>query len=145
MTFASTSFMIRSKPRRNGSSWPVRVIWPSAKMHAISPLLMVSVASRSERIMSRGRSWEEIGIARITLAIGLINRVFPDADFDESVDAYLEGLVEKSRSALTLMKSLLYQTDGMTLEKAIEAGVQMNALSRTTQDAKNGFAAFLKK
>ncbi len=78
-------------------------------------------------------------------AIGLINRVFPDADFEASVDAYLEGLVEKSPSALTLLKSLLFQTDAMPLEKAIEAGVQVNALSRTTEDAKKGFAGFLKK
>jgi methylglutaconyl-CoA hydratase len=78
-------------------------------------------------------------------AIGLINRVFDDMDFEASVDAYVQGLAEKSPSALMLMKSLLYQTDGMTLEKAIEAGVQMNALSRTTEDAKKGFAGFLKK
>ena len=78
-------------------------------------------------------------------AMGLINRVFDDVDFEGGVEAYLQGLAEKSSTALTLLKSLLYQTDGMTLEKAIEAGVQMNALSRTTDDAKRGFAGFLKK
>ena len=79
------------------------------------------------------------------LTIGLVNRVFHEMDFAASVDAYVQGLVEKSASALTLTKALLYQTDGMALEKAIEAGVQMNALSRTTDDAKSGFARFLKK
>ena len=78
-------------------------------------------------------------------AIGLINRVFDDADFEAGVDAYVQGLATNSTSALMLMKSLLYQTDGMTLEKAIEAGAQMNALSRTTEDAKRGFASFQKK
>lgn len=58
------------------------------------------------------------------------------------MNAYVHELAGKSVSALTLMKNLLYQTDGMTLEKAIEAGVQMNALSRTTEDAKKGFATF---
>jgi hypothetical protein len=33
------------------------------------------------------------------------------------------------------MKNLLYQTDGMTLEKAIETGVHGNALARMTEDA----------
>ena len=37
MIGASTSFMMRSKPRRNGSNWPMRVIWPSAKMQTTSP------------------------------------------------------------------------------------------------------------
>jgi methylglutaconyl-CoA hydratase len=78
-------------------------------------------------------------------AIGLINRVFLDEDFEASVEAYVQGIVEKSPSALTLMKNLLYQTDGMTLEKAIETGVHINAMSRTTEDAKRGFAEFLKK
>jgi len=78
-------------------------------------------------------------------AMGLINRVFHDMDFEASVQAYLQGLAEKSPTSLSLTKSLLYQTDAMALEKAIEAGVQMNALSRTTEDAKKGFAGFLKK
>lgn len=78
-------------------------------------------------------------------AIGLVNRVFSDTDFEASVDAYVQGLADKSATALTLMKNLLYQTDGMTLEKAIEAGAQVNALSRTTEDAKKGFAGFAKK
>jgi methylglutaconyl-CoA hydratase len=78
-------------------------------------------------------------------SIGLINQVFPDAEFETSVEAYVQNLAAKSASALSLTKQLLYHTDGMTLEKAIEAGVQMNALSRTTEDAKRGFAGFGKK
>jgi methylglutaconyl-CoA hydratase len=78
-------------------------------------------------------------------SIGLINQVFADADFEAGVEAYVANLAAKSASALSLTKQLLYHTDGMTLEKAIEAGVQMNALSRTTEDAKRGFAGFGKK
>jgi methylglutaconyl-CoA hydratase len=78
-------------------------------------------------------------------SIGLINQVFADAGFEAGVEAYVQNLAAKSASALSLTKQLLYHTDGMTLEKAIEAGVQMNALSRTTEDAKRGFAGFGKK
>jgi len=78
-------------------------------------------------------------------SIGLINQVFADAEFEAGVEAYMQNLAAKSASALSLTKQLLYHTDGMTLEKAIEAGVQMNALSRTTEDAKRGFAGFGKK
>jgi methylglutaconyl-CoA hydratase len=78
-------------------------------------------------------------------SIDLINQVFPDAEFETGVEAYVQNLAAKSASALSLTKQLLYHTDGMTLEKAIEAGVQMNALSRTTEDAKRGFAGFGKK
>ncbi len=77
--------------------------------------------------------------------IGLINQVFSDAEFEPRVERYVRDLAAKSASALSLTKQLLYHTEGMTLEKAIEAGVQMNALARTTEDAKRGFAGFGKK
>jgi methylglutaconyl-CoA hydratase len=75
-------------------------------------------------------------------AIGLINQVFADAEFEARVESYVQNLAAKSASALSLTKQLLYHTDGMTLEKAIEAGVLMNAVSRSTDDAKRGFAEF---
>jgi methylglutaconyl-CoA hydratase len=80
--------------------------------------------------------------AREAQAIGLVNQVFPDAEFEARVKAYVQNLACKSASALSLTKQLLYHTDGMTLEKAIEAGVMMNAVSRSTEDAKRGFAEF---
>ena len=107
----------------------------------VAALLRRSVTEkRMFELLATGESVHAID----ALAMGLVNRVFPEMDFAASVDAYVQGLVEKSPSALTLTKMLLYQTDGLTLEKAIEAGVQMNALSRTTDDAKSGFARFLK-
>jgi len=78
-------------------------------------------------------------------AIGLINQVFSDTEFETRAGAYVQNLAAKSASALSLTKQLLYHTDGMTLERAIEAGVMMNALSRSTEDAKRGFAGFRKK
>ncbi|MDP9112226.1 MAG: enoyl-CoA hydratase-related protein [Acidobacteriota bacterium] len=78
-------------------------------------------------------------------SIGLINQVFADAEFESAVEVYVRNLAAKSASALSLTKQLLYHTEGMTLEKAIEAGVHMNALSRTTEDAKRGRAGFKKK
>lgn len=75
-------------------------------------------------------------------AMGLINQVYADAEFDSRVKGYVQNLASKSVSALSLTKQLLYHTDGITLEKSIEAGVMMNAVSRSTEDAKRGFAEF---
>jgi methylglutaconyl-CoA hydratase len=80
--------------------------------------------------------------AREAQAIGLINHVFAESEFETRVEAYVRNLAAKSASALSLTKQLLYHTDGMTLEKAVEAGVIMNAVSRSTEDAKRGFAEF---
>lgn len=83
--------------------------------------------------------------ARDAHALGLVNRVFPDAQFEQGVDAYVADFASKSASALGLLKNLLYQTDGLSLEKAVEAAAETNALARMTEDAQRGFEKFVKK
>jgi methylglutaconyl-CoA hydratase len=78
-------------------------------------------------------------------ALGLVNRVFPDAEFEPGVEAYAVDLAAKSASALALLKNLLIQTDNLSIEKAIEAAVQTNALARMTEDARRGFEKFVRK
>src|SRR5579885_619717 len=65
--------------------------------------------------------------------IGLIQRVYADADFAREVDDYVQALAAKSASAVSLGKNLLYHMDGMSFEAALEAGVQTNALARMTE------------
>jgi|SRR5665213_2221951 len=78
-------------------------------------------------------------------ALGLVSRVFADGEFTAGVDAFVADFAAKSASALALLKSLMNQTDGMPLEKAIEAAVQTNAVARMTEDAQRGFEKFVKK
>ena len=78
-------------------------------------------------------------------AIGLINRVFPNAEFDSEVERYVAALAENSATAMSLSKALLYQTDGLSFEASIEAGVQLNVQARMTDDFKRGVERFLKK
>jgi len=125
------------------SAW---IGYPEVKIGFV-PAMVAALLRRSvteKRMFELLATGESINAAEAH-AIGLINRVYEDADLEPGVDAYVQELAAKSPSALTLMKSLLYQTDGMTLEKALEAGAQTNALSRTTEDAKKGFARFVKK
>ena len=78
-------------------------------------------------------------------AIGLINRVFPDAEFETGVETYVAALAEQSATAMSLSKKLLYETDGMDFEASIEAGVQANVQARKTDDFKRGVERFLKR
>lgn len=77
--------------------------------------------------------------------VGIINHVFDDATFDAEVEAYVKGFEKVSRSAVMLSKRLLYHMDGLTFDAALESGVDVNALARTTEDCKQGIARFLKK
>lgn len=76
---------------------------------------------------------------------GLINEVFDDETFDESVKNYVSGYENISRSAVILSKRLLYQMDGMNFETALQSGVDTNAIARMTKDCQQGIARFLKK
>ena len=111
------------------------------------PAMVMAILRRS---VSEKRAFElitrgEIISARAATDFGMINRVFPDELFDAEVEAYTIHLAKKSASAVSLAKSLVYHMDGMTFDAAIEAGIQMNAITRMTEDCKRGVERFLKK
>jgi methylglutaconyl-CoA hydratase len=111
------------------------------------PAMVMAVLRRS---VSEKRAFEmitrgEIYSSRAMMEAGLVNRVFKDDEFESDVEAYATSMAAKSASAVSLCKSLLYHMDAMTFEAAIEAGVQMNAIARMTEDCKRGVEKFLKK
>jgi len=111
------------------------------------PAMVMAILRRS---VSEKRAFEmitsgEVLPARRVLEFGLINQVFPDDLFDREVASYALRLAEKSASAVSLSKHLLYHMDGMTFESAIESGVHLNAIARTTEDCRQGVERFLKK
>ena len=111
------------------------------------PAMVMAILRRS---VSEKRAFElitrgEIISASVAADIGMINRVFPDEQFETEVEAYVMQLAKKSASAVSLAKNLLYHMDGMTFETAIEAGIQLNAITRMTEDCKRGVERFLKK
>ena len=111
------------------------------------PAMVMAILRRS---LSEKRAFELIATGEIISAqsafdFGLVNRIFTDETFDLDVEAYVAKLAAKSTSALSLSKHLLYHMDGMSFEAAIEAGVQVNAIARATDDCKRGVERFLSK
>jgi methylglutaconyl-CoA hydratase len=76
---------------------------------------------------------------------GMISRVFPAAEFDNAAAEYVQKLANRSGSALTLCKNLLYHMDQLSFEAAIEAGVHVNGIARMTEDCKSGIDRFLER
>jgi methylglutaconyl-CoA hydratase len=77
--------------------------------------------------------------------LGLVHRVFADAQFSAEVETYVAKLAAKSASAVMLSKRLLYNMDSMSFEAALQAGVEINAIARQTEDCRKGVERFLKK
>lgn len=120
--------------------------YPEVKIGFV-PAMVMAIVRRS---VSEKRAFElltsgEPFPARTALEIGMINRIFPDATFDREVESYAAQLATRSASALSLTKGLLYQIDAMAFEAALAAGVQTNALARTTEDCRRGIEKFLKR
>lgn len=77
--------------------------------------------------------------------LGLVHRVFADEQFASEVESYVAKLAAKSSSAIMLSKRLLYNMDSMSFEAALQAGVEINAIARQTEDCRKGVERFLKK
>lgn len=111
------------------------------------PAMVMAILRRS---VSEKRAFElitrgDILGAQTACEIGMINRVFADYEFAEKVEEYIGQMAAKSASAVSLSKNLLYHMDAMSFETALEAGVQLNAITRMTEDCKRGVERFLKK
>jgi methylglutaconyl-CoA hydratase len=87
----------------------------------------------------------EIISATRAFELGLVHRVYTDDQFQAEVKAYAVKLAAKPASAVMLSKGLLYNMDSMSFAAALQAGVDVNAIARMTEDCKRGIERFLKK
>ena len=102
------------------------------------------------RLVSEKRAFELIATgetipARTALDYGMITRVFAAETFEREVEDLAVNLASKSTSALTMSKELFYRTDAMQFEAAIQAGADVNARARMTEDFRRGIEKFVKK
>lgn len=77
--------------------------------------------------------------------LGLVSRVFPDDDFEESARAVLEHFTQLPATSLAFTKQQFYQLDGLSFEAGIRLGADVNAISRSTPDFRAAIGQFLKK
>ncbi len=77
--------------------------------------------------------------------LGLVHAVFADDAFDGEAASFVSGLAAKAGESVALTKQLLYRTDALPFEAALEAGVQTNAVSRMTESFRVGVERFLRK
>lgn len=108
----------------------------------VMALLRRSVGEkRAFQLAARG---ERIGAAEAA-ELGLVNRVIPEDEWDDAVFDYAAELAGHSKSALSLIKRLLYGMDGLSFEEAIARGAEVNALARLTPDTREGLQQFLEE
>jgi methylglutaconyl-CoA hydratase len=77
--------------------------------------------------------------------MGLVNEITPKERVLERALELAASLAKNSRTALETTKELLAVLPGMGLEESLRYAVGVNAWTRTTNDLREGVAAFLEK
>jgi enoyl-CoA hydratase len=78
-------------------------------------------------------------------AIGIVNRVVPDAEFQAAVDDWAGKLASKSPVLMKLGKDAMYRQLDMPFEDALDFLRSQLSLAFTTEDIQEGVRAFFEK
>jgi len=102
------------------------------------------------RLIGQGRASELLFTGRSMsadegAAWGFYNRIVPDADLLNEASALARSLAEGPTFAHGMTKTMLNQEWSMTIEQAIEAEAQAQAICMQTRDFERAYTAFAAK
>ena len=97
--------------------------------------------SKAKYLMFTG---ELFGAAELAQA-GLVDQVYPDADFDASVDALASGIAGKSPLGLAQMKHLALEASTLSREEGLASALEVALRYRHSADYAEGLRSFAEK
>jgi methylglutaconyl-CoA hydratase len=118
--------------------------YPEVKIGFV-PAMVIAMLRRA---VGEKRTFDLVTTGRIVDAqtaaeYGLVQHVYPAAQFEQKSAEFVEDLASRSTSAMALSNRLIYQTERHSFEAAIRAGADINALARMTDDYREGVQGFL--
>ena len=120
--------------------------YPEVKIGFV-PAMVMAILRRN---VSEKRAFEMVTLgaeinAESAASFGLVNQVMDDEAFEDEVDAFVQRFAQTSSSAVALTKRLLYQTDAMSFEDALQFGADENVIARMSEDVRQGIDRFLNR
>jgi len=108
----------------------------------VSAFLALQVADKKSRdLLLTGRLFD----AEEAHRLGLVNEIIAPEELTERVQALAELLIANSPQSLAATKLLLAHQNKAWLDAAIAQALEANALTRETEDFREGISAFLEK
>jgi enoyl-CoA hydratase/carnithine racemase len=83
--------------------------------------------------------------AREAEAFGLVNKVYPDDKLEEETWKFAKDICKSSKYAIYMSKQVFYAQLEMTEWQAYHYAKEMMALAGVSENATEGFTAFLEK
>jgi enoyl-CoA hydratase/carnithine racemase len=124
----------------------IRIGTPEAKV-GVTPMMILPFMLRvlpPRRLQEMCVTAEQFGAAE-ALEWGVVNYVVPRAELDAKVDWLLGRILDKSPTAVRLGKQAFNAMRDMSLRESLEYAQAMVPVMSSTQDAREGMAAFQDK
>jgi len=120
---------------------------PEIKLGGLAP----AAAPLFPRIMGEKKAFELLVMgenvsAREAERIGLINKVVPEEELDQTAEEFARKFLEKSTLSVRLVRDALYDcAETPSLEASLEKGVEHGIKSWQTEDGQEGLQSYLDK
>jgi len=120
---------------------------PEIKLGGLAP----AAAPLFPRIMGEKKAFELLVMgenvsAREAERIGLVNKVVPEEELDQTAEEFARKLLGKSALSVRLVRNALYDcAETPSLEASLEKGVEHGIKSWQTEDGQEGLQSYLDK
>jgi enoyl-CoA hydratase/carnithine racemase len=124
----------------------IRIGTPESKV-GVTPMMILPFMLRvlpPRRLQEMCITGEQF-TAREALEWGLVNYLTPRAELDARVDWLLQRILDKSPTAIRLGKQAFNAMRDMSLRESLEYAQSMVPIMSSTEDAREGMAAFQEK
>jgi len=123
-----------------------RFAYPEVSIGFVPAMVMTML----RRSVGEKHAFDLVSTGRVLTAdeaekLGLVSRVFSNAEFDRASKALLEQLARAPSSAMAATKMLFYKLDSLGFLDGISAGIVANADARSTSEYREGLKRFINR
>ena len=122
-----------------------KIGFPEVRLGLVAALIMAFLRRQlRERHLRELLLGGELISAERALEMGLVNRVVPNGTGEQAAAKFVRAVFQGAPGAIARTKALVART-GDSIDREIETALQFHLEARTSDEAKEGIGAFLKK